>query len=206
MEKITKAVAQEVDIPLTVKIRSGWSPDSIVAKDAAQLLENSGAQAITIHPRTRNMLFSGKSNWEIIKNVKESVNIPVVGNGDIDSPEKAKQMMDETGCDFIMIGRGAFGNPWIFKEINFYLENGYKLSHPDYSERIDYCIEHFKHTVRNKGEFLGVRQMRKHIGWYTVGLPFSSEFRNEINRIDSGEEVIEKLLSFKLKINRYEQQ
>jgi len=202
MERIARALVRETDLPVTAKIRSGWDSKNIIAKEAAQILEHSGVKAITIHPRTQSMGFSGKSDWSIIQAIKQTVKIPVIGNGDVDTPEKAKKMLDETGCDLVMIGRASFGNPWIFSNINHYLENAYELPGVSFNERIDLCIEHIKLHVKKKGEFCGVREMRKHIGWYTKGLPNSASFRREINQIDISTKVIEKLIEYKHSIEK----
>ena len=200
MKQIASAAVKETDIPVTAKIRSGWNSFTIIAKEAALTLQDAGVHAVTIHPRTQTMGFSGKSDWSIIKDIKQAVQIPVIGNGDIDTPEKAKQMLDETGCDLIMIGRGSFGNPWIFKQINFFLEKGYNLPDVSFAERIDFCIDHLKLSVRKKGDYYGVIKMRKHIGWYTKGIPYSTEIRREINQIQSPAKIIDKLQNLKEKI------
>ncbi len=191
--RIVEAVCKAVRIPVTVKIRAGWSPETINAVEIAGLIEKAGAAAITVHGRTRCQYYRGRADWNIIKKVKSAVNIPVIGNGDIWGPEDAKNMLTETGCDFLMIGRGAMGNPWVFKRTIAYLETGEILPLPSPSERINMGIKHYKMLIEEKGNELAVKQMRKHLAWYFKGLRGAARMREEINRLDDVQEVLEKL-------------
>ena len=191
-KKIMQTVVENSDVPVTVKFRKGWDKDNIVAIEMAKIAEEVGVSAITIHGRTRSEFYSGKADWEIIKKVKESVGIPVIGNGDIVDEESAYQMFDETGVDGIMIGRGSFGNPWIFRNIAHFLETGEKLSKPSNEEKLEVIKQHIKLAVEEKGE-IAIKELRKHIAWYTKNLKKSSEFRNSINMIETEEELLIKL-------------
>lgn len=182
-EQIVKAIREVSDIPVMAKIRSGWDYDSIVAVEFAQMLEANGVVAITVHPRTRTMRFSGVSDWEIIRKVKEAVNVPVIGNGDINSGEDAKRMLDQTGCDMLMVGRASFGNPWIFREINHYLATGETLPPPTMEDRLDMCMRHFRLAAEIMSEKYAAFEMRKQICWYTRGMPDSTTFRNNIFKL-----------------------
>lgn len=184
-------------VPVTVKFRKGWDDDNINAVEFAKMAENSGASAVTVHGRTRVQMYEGSADWDIIRKVKQSVNIPVIGNGDVFSPEDAKRMLDETGCDGVLVARGAMGNPWIFKRIIHYLSTGEMLPEPSPKERIDMAIRHTNMMVEYKGENIGVKEMRKHIAWYIKGLRNASSVKNMINTINSKEELIEALLSYK---------
>ena len=180
IKEIVSAVVQSVPIPVTVKIRSGWDSEHINAVSVAKICESAGASAICIHPRTRNQGYSGKADWNIIKQVKESVNIPVIGNGDIIDIYSAKRMLDETGCDLIMIGRGVLGNPWLIREINAYLEEGIIIPEPSNVERIDMALHHLDNLVKLKNEKVAVLEIRNHIAWYLKGLSNSIEIKNKI--------------------------
>lgn len=192
-EKIIEAVVKNSEKPVTLKIRTGWDKEHIVATEIAKIAENIGVSAITVHGRTRSEYYAGKANLELIKAVKECVSIPVIGNGDIVDEESAKKMLDETGVDGIMIGRGALGNPWIFEKIKFFLENGEKLPDRPISEKLELIKEHFKLELEEKGEYTAVREFRKHIAYYTKNMPNSSLFRYNINSIETAEEVIKNL-------------
>jgi tRNA-dihydrouridine synthase B len=178
------AVVNAVDVPVTVKIRAGWDVDNINAPSFAKMLEDCGAQMITVHGRTRGQFYSGKANRNVIKDVKEAVSVPVIGNGDIDSPQDAKAMMDMTGCDGVMVGRALFGRPYLPVQIAHYLKTGEDLPDPTLEERRAILLEHFDALIDYYGDYSGVRMARKHIAWYTKGLHGSAGFRSEINRID----------------------
>ena len=188
-EKIIKAVVQNSDKPVTLKIRKGWDKNNIVAVEIAKIAEQNGISAITVHGRTRSEFYTGKADWDIIKQVKESVSIPVIGNGDVIDEETALRMLKETNVDGIMIGRGAFGNPWIFREIIHYLETGEKLPKPTNEEKLEVIKQHINLAVEEKGE-IAVKELRKHIAWYTKNLKNSSEFRNKINTIEQEYKLI----------------
>ena len=183
--EIVKSLTKSTKKPVTIKIRKGFDDDSVNAVEIAKVVEQNGGSGIAIHGRTREQFYSGKADWDIIKKVKESVSIPVIGNGDIDSPQKAKEIFDYTGCDAIMIGRAAQGNPWIFKSVIHYLKTGELLDQPTNQEKIYMALKHLKMLVQNKGEYIAIREMRKHLGWYVKGLPKSSELRVIINKIEN---------------------
>ena len=191
-ESILKTVMAHSKVPVTLKIRKGWDKENIVAVEIAKIAEKVGISAITIHGRTRREFYTGKADWDIIKQVKESVHIPVIGNGDVVDGESAKRMFEYTGVDGIMIGRGTFGKPWIFKEILEYLESGKIIKEPDNHEKLNIIEKHINLAVEEKGE-IAVKELRKHIAWYTKNLKNSSEFRNSINKIETKEELINKI-------------
>ena len=191
-ESILKSVVQNSKVPVTLKIRKGWNNENIVAVEIAQIAEKTGISAITIHGRTRSEFYTGKADLDIIKKVKESVKIPVIGNGDIVDGETAKRMFEYTGIDWIMIGRGSFGRPWIFKEIITYLSTGNKIEEVTNEERLRVIKKHINLAVEEKGE-IAVKEFRKHMAWYTKSLKNSSEFRNSINKIESKQELINKV-------------
>ena len=196
VEEIVKAVVANSKVPVTLKYRKGWDNNNIVACEVAKIAEKNGISAITIHGRTRDEFYSGKVDLDIIKKVKESVNIPVIGNGDIIDEESAKNMFEYTGVDGIMIGRGTMGNPWIFEQIQHYLKTGEKLLIPTNKEKYEILREHIELDIFYKGETVALNEMRKHIAWYTKNMPNSSIFRNEINHIENKEMLIKKIKEY----------
>lgn len=195
-EEIIKAVVANSKVPVTLKFRKGWNSENIVACEVAKIAEKNGISAITIHGRTRDEFYSGKADLDIIKKVKESVNIPVIGNGDIIDEESAKYMFEYTGVDGIAIGRGSMGNPWIFAQIQHYFKNGEKMPRPSEQEKYEILKQHIDLDIREKGEGVALNEMRKHIAWYTKNMKNSSEFRNLINHIDNREELINKIKEY----------
>lgn len=192
---ITAAVVKAVKIPVTAKIRSGWSKDSIVAVEAAEILDDCGVAAITIHPRTWEDGFKGEADWRLIAEVKKAVSIPVIGNGDVRTAWDAKRMLEETGCDLVMIGRGALGNPWIFREINHLLERGEPPSPPSPREKLMICLNHLDLTHRLQGE-RGLPVLKKHIGWYLKGLPHNTKLCTEVFQRKSYFEIKGRLMRY----------
>jgi len=180
LKDITRAVVQATSIPVSGKIRIGWTEKNLVAVEVSRILEQEGVCWVTVHGRTKQMGFKGQADWNSIRSVKEAVSIPIIGNGDVKSPEDAKCMIDETGCDMVMVGRGALGKPWLFKQIDRYLEMGELGEPPSYRERIELCLSHYQLALKNLGVERGVREMRKHIGWYIKGLPDSSRIRTSV--------------------------
>lgn len=179
--------------PVTLKIRKGWDDNSVNALEIAKIAEDCGICAITIHGRTREQYYSGQADWDIIGEVKSQISIPVIGNGDVTSVEDAIRIKDHTGCDAIMIGRGAQGNPWIFKRIDHYMKTGQLLDPPSKDEKIDIAIKHMDLAIKEHGEYVAVREMRKHIGWYLKGMKHSARFRDQINHMVTAKEVIDTL-------------
>lgn len=194
--EIVKAVVDSVPIPVTVKIRSGWDETSINAVEIAKIIEKAGASAITVHPRTRAQGYSGKANWNIIKQVKEAIKIPVIGNGDIKSCYDAKRMIEETGCDAIMIGRGVLGNPWLIKECIEYLESSKEPKPITTKEKIEMIKEHLKRLRQTKNDKLALLEIRSHATWYLHGVPHSGHLRNEICKAKTLDELNEILNIF----------
>ena len=188
VEEILTALVKKVKKPVTVKFRKGFDDDHINAVEIARIAESCGVSAVAVHGRTRAQFYSGKADWDIIRQVKEAVKIPVIGNGDIFTPEDAKRMLYETGCDGLMIARGAKGNPWIFSRTLHYLETGELLGPPDKEELKETILRHAQLQVQFKGEYLGLCEMRKHLSWYTVGLPHSSSLRNDVNQTETWED------------------
>lgn len=195
--EIVKAVVEAVPIPVTVKIRSGWDEKSINAVAVAQIIERAGASAIAVHPRTRSQGYSGKADWNIIKEVKENVSIPVIGNGDITSCYDAKRMLDETGCDAVMIGRGVLGNPWLIKEAVEYLENGKEPSSVSLEDKIDMIKKHVNYLLEIKPEKVALLEMCSHAAWYFKGVENASKIRSELSKIKTKEELFNILNNFK---------
>jgi tRNA-dihydrouridine synthase B len=191
--EVLKAVVKNSIKPVTLKIRKGWDDNSINALEIAKIAEDAGISAIAVHGRTREQYYSGVADWDIIKQVKEAVEVPVIGNGDVFDIKSAIKMLDKTGCDAIMIGRGSQGNPWIFSQINSYLENGIAIPEPSAEEKINTAIKHLNLALEEDGEYVAVREMRKHIAWYLKGLKNSARLRDEINKIESYDDVVLKL-------------
>ena len=194
VEKILKNIVSKVQKPVTIKIRKGFDEEHINAVEIAKIAEDCGVSAIAVHGRTREQYYSGRADYGIIAEVKKNVSIPVIGNGDIFGIDDAIRMYEQTGCDAIMIGRGARGNPWIFKEISYYYRTGRKMQRPDYTEIKSMILRHAKMLIECKGEYTGIREMRKHAAWYTIGMPHSSTFRNLVNQVETYEALEEMLL------------
>ena len=196
--KVIKAVVDAVDIPVTVKIRKGFNDELINAPEMAQVAQENGAAAIAVHGRTREQYYSGEADWDIIRQVKEAVHIPVIGNGDVTSAEKAAEMRKITGCDGVMIGRGVQGNPWIFRELAEYDRTGTIPPRPTQEEIRNMMLRHARMQLEFKGEYLGIREMRKHVAWYVKGMKGAAKFRAQINQVESYEEL-EELLKMLIK-------
>ena len=192
-EEVLKAVVKKSKKPVTLKIRKGWDDNTVNAVEIAKIAEACGISALAIHGRTREQYYSGKADWDIITEIKENISIPVIGNGDVFTIQDAINMLDKTNCDAIMIGRGAQGNPWIFKRINHYMQTGEILPEPTLDEKINTAIKHLGLAVEEHGEYIAVREMRKHVAWYLKGLKNSARVRDEINKIENYEEVVNKL-------------
>jgi len=197
VHEIVSKTVKAIQKPVTVKIRKGFNDESINAVEIAKIIEDAGAAAVAVHGRTREQYYSGKADWDIIRQVKEAVSIPVIGNGDVVSGESALAMMRETGCDGVMIGRGAQGNPWIFSELVGYEKTRVMPERPSNGELKDMMLRHARLQIQYKGEYLGIREMRKHVSWYTTGLPNSAKLRGEINAVESYAEL-EELLNGKI--------
>ena len=195
--EIVSAIVKAIGKPVTVKIRKGFDETCVNAVEIARVIEEAGGAAVAVHGRTREQYYSGQADWEIIRKVKEAVSIPVIGNGDVTSGEKALKMKEETGCDGIMIGRGAQGNPWIFRDLLEYERTGQMPGRPSAKELKETMLRHARLQIEFKGGYLGIREMRKHVAWYTKGLPGSAKLRDEINQVESYEEL-EALLDEKI--------
>lgn len=183
--QIVKAVVSVSDCPVTVKIRSGWDKENINAVEFAKMLEDSGAAAVAVHARTRTQMYSGHADWDIIRQVKEALKIPVIGNGDVASVSNCVKMYEQTGCDLVMIGRATYGRPWLFGQIYEYFTTGEIPPEPDLDERLDVMLKHAKMMVENKGEKVGMREARKNVAWYIKGLPSAASMRNECGKLVS---------------------
>ena len=197
VHEIVSAVSKAIKKPVTVKIRKGFDDDNINAVEIAKIIEDAGGAAVAVHGRTREQYYSGKADWDIIRQVKEAVSIPVIGNGDVTSGEMALQMRRETGCDGVMIGRGCQGNPWIFRELLAYEETGSIPERPGTDQIRETMLRHARLQIEFKGDYIGIREMRKHVAWYTKGMQGSAKLRDEINQVESYEEL-ENLLMEKI--------
>ena len=187
--EMVSAVVDAVDKPVTVKMRMGWDEDHVYAVQNAQAVERAGGKAVALHGRTRVQMYEGTSNWDIIREVKQSVNIPIIGNGDVHTPQDAKRMLEETGCDGVMIGRAALGNPWMIYRTVKYLETGELMNEPLAREKIDVCMLHLDRLIDLKNENIAVREMRKHAAWYLKGIDGNGSVRNAVNECNTREEL-----------------
>ena len=191
-KRIMQVVVQNSKVPVSLKIRKGWDNNNIVAVQVAKIAEEVGISAITVHGRTRSEFYSGKADWDIIKEIKKTVSIPVIGNGDVIDGKTALEMFEKTNVDGIMIGRGVFGNPWIFREIEYFLKTGKELEKPTNEEKLDIMKKHIELAVEEKGD-VAIRELRKHIAWYTKNMKNSSEFRNKINTIETKQDMLKNI-------------
>ena len=189
VEEIVSSVVKAVQIPVTVKIRKGFDEEHVNAVEIAKIAEAAGAAAVAVHGRTREQYYAGAADWEIIAKVKEALTIPVIGNGDVTDGQSAERLLTQTGCDGVMIGRAARGNPWIFSQVAAYLEDGTVLPKPDIEEVKKTILEHARLQLETKGEYTGIREMRKHVSWYTTGYPNSARLRQVVNLTESFEEL-----------------
>lgn len=191
VEKILTAMVKKISKPVTVKIRKGFNDEMVNAVEIAKIAESCGVAAVAVHGRTREQYYAGEADWDIIRRVKEAVSIPVVGNGDVTSPQNAARMIAETGCDAVMIGRAVRGNPWLFRQINAYLETGELINKPSGEEIGKMILRHGKMSVELKGEYTGIREMRKHVAWYLYGVPHAASLRNKVNFVETYDELEE---------------
>lgn len=194
--EIVSAMVKATEIPITVKIRKGFDENRVNAVEIARIIEESGASAVAVHGRLRSEYYSGQADWDTIRQVKEAVHIPVIGNGDLTSSQDVLRMREETGCDAFMIGRGAKGNPFIFSQMKTYFEKGYIPEKPSLSDMVQVMLRHAHMMVEYKGEFTGIHEMRKHVAWYTTGYPRSSKLRAQVNHVESFQELEELLWSW----------
>jgi len=191
VEAIVSKTVKAIGKPVTVKIRKGFNDSMVNAVEIAKIAEASGAAAVAVHGRTREQYYAGTADWDIIRQVKEAVQIPVIGNGDVNSPERANELVEQTGCDGIMIGRAVRGNPWLFSQIREYMDHGTYQKRPSNEEVKATIIKHAKLQLQYKGDYIGIREMRKHLSWYTVGYPNSARLREHINAMENFEELLE---------------
>lgn len=191
VEEILTALVKAINKPVTVKIRKGFNDTCVNAVEIAKIAESCGVAAVAVHGRTREQYYSGKADWDIIAQVKNAVKIPVIGNGDVDSPQAARELLEQTGCDGVMIGRAAQGNPWIFRDVVSFLEKGTIPAAPTNAEKKEMILRHAALQLEYKGEYTGVREMRKHLSWYTIGMPHSAKFRQTINTMESMDELVQ---------------
>ena len=187
--EIVSSMVKAIEKPVTVKIRKGFDDDHVNAVEIAKIIEEAGAAAVAVHGRTREQYYSGKADWDIIRQVKEAVSIPVIGNGDVTSPEKADELVRYTGCDGVMIARGAQGNPWIFSQMCAWEETGEVPPRPDKDKVREMMLKHARLQLQYKGDYVGIREMRKHVAWYTKGIPNAARLRERINQVESYEEL-----------------
>ncbi|EID42579.1 tRNA dihydrouridine synthase DusB [Parageobacillus thermoglucosidasius] len=202
---VVAAIVDAVEKPVTVKMRIGWDENHIYAVENAQAVERAGGKAVAVHGRTRVQMYEGKADWNIIKQVKEAVNIPVIGNGDVKTPQDAKRMLEETGVDGVMIGRAALGNPWMIYRTVRYLETGELIPEPTVREKIEVCILHLDRLIALKGEHIAVKEMRKHAAWYLKGVRGNAKIRNAINECETREQLAALLLNFAEEVESKEQ-
>jgi tRNA-dihydrouridine synthase B len=191
--EIVRVMRKAVSVPITVKIRSGWDRENVVAVNFAKEMEKAGISAITVHGRTRGQYYTGTADWTIIKQVKEAVSIPVIGNGDLWTAQDAQRMLEETGCDAIMLARGVCGNPWLISQVCRYLEKGEEIPSPEPKEKIEGALKHLELVVKLKGEKLGIKEIRKHLVWYLKGMPHTASLKETIFRLEKKDEIVQLL-------------
>jgi tRNA-dihydrouridine synthase B len=202
LKRIVHDVVKAVHTPVSCKIRSGWNEGSIVAVEAARIIQKEGAAMLTLHPRTKSQGFAGRADWRLIQTVKNQLDIPVIGNGDIVTPRDAERMADETGCDAVMIGRAAMGHPWIFRQTDHLLETGEFLPDPGLNERVQVCLRHYDLALRLHGISRGLKEMRKHIGWYLKGMPGVSKIRSQLMTLEDPDAVQAMLIAYAERLDK----